>query len=85
MFAASEIKRLIEESLPDSQALVVDDANDGEHFSADVISSAFTGKGLVAQHQLVYKALGPRMGREIHALQLRTWTPEKWNSSRGKA
>ena len=85
MFAATEIKRLIEESIPETQALVVDDANDGEHFSADVISPAFTGKGLVQQHQLVYKALGARMGREIHALQLRTWTPEKWTTSRGKS
>ena len=85
MFEASEIKRLIEESIPGTEALVVDDANDGEHFSADVVSPAFAGKGLVQQHQMVYKALGARMGREIHALQLRTWTPERWNSSRGKS
>lgn len=85
MFAASEIKRLIEEQIPGTEALVVDDANDGEHFSADVVSSAFAGKGLVQQHQMVYKALGARMGREIHALQLRTWTPERWSSNGGKS
>lgn len=74
----TEIQRLIETALPGSVALVVDEANDGEHFSADVISPAFAGLSRVRQHQLVYEALGPKMGREIHALALRTWTPDRW-------
>lgn len=74
----NEIKRLIETALPACTALVVDDANDGEHFSADVISPAFEGLPRVRQHQLVYEALGGRMGHQIHALALRTWTPERW-------
>lgn len=78
MFEASEIKRLIEEALPDCTALVVDDANDGEHFSARVVSPAFEGQSLPAQHRMVYAALGERMGREIHALALRTFTPDRW-------
>ncbi len=78
MFEASEIKRLIEETLPDCTAIVHDDANDGEHFSARVTSSAFVGQALPAQHRLVYGALGERMGREIHALALRTYTPDRW-------
>lgn len=73
-----EIATLIEAAVPACRALVRDDANDGEHFSADVISPAFAGLPRVRQHQLVYAALGPRMGREIHALALRTWTPEQW-------
>ena len=55
-----------------------DDANDGEHFSAEVVSSAFAGKMLVAQHRLVYGALGDHMHSDIHALALKTYTPEKW-------
>lgn len=78
MFQASAIRQLIEDALPDCTALVFDDANDGEHFRAEVVSSAFVGKSLPAQHRLVYGALGPRVGREIHALALRTFTPDAW-------
>ena len=79
MFEASEIKRLIETALPGSVAVIVDDAGDGEHFSGEVMSPSFAGISLVRQHQAVYAALGPRMGREIHALQLKTYTPESWS------
>lgn len=81
MFQASEIKRLIEESLPGSVALIVDDAGDGEHFQGEVMSPSFVGMNLVKQHQAVYAALGARMGREIHALALRTYTPEAWQKA----
>lgn len=78
MFSAEAIKTLIETALPDCQADVRDDAGDGEHFSARVVSSAFDGRSLVEQQRLVYGALGDRMGREIHALALRTYTPARW-------
>ncbi len=78
MFSADGIRALIEEALPDCTALVFDDANDGEHFRAEVVSSAFDGKPLPTQHRLVYGALGTRMGREIHALALRTYTTAAW-------
>lgn len=52
--------------------------NDGQHFEAVVVSPQFAGKNMVQQHQLVYKALGERMREEIHALSLRTYTPEAW-------
>lgn len=78
MFSADRIKALIEEALPDCTAIVLDDVGDGEHFSARVVSSAFVGKALPMQHRLVYAALGERMGREIHALALRTYTPDSW-------
>jgi stress-induced morphogen len=83
MFAATEIKRLIEEALPGAVALVVDEANDGEHFVAEVMSPSFTGKPLVAQHQQVYRALGANMGTSIHALALKTFTPEQWQRRSG--
>ncbi len=74
---AQDIQQLIEEQLPDARALVQGD--DGVHFEAVVISAAFIGKSLVQQHRLVYAALGERMEREeIHALALKTYTPEAW-------
>lgn len=80
MFAAERIKELIETTLTDCTALVYDDANDGEHFRAEVVSSDFVGKSLVKQHQLVYGALGDHMKSDIHALALKTFTPEKWET-----
>ncbi len=79
MFQASEIKRLIEAALPGAVASIADDAGDGEHFSGEVMSPSFAGQSLVQQHQAVYRALGRHMGTDIHALQLKTYTPEAWN------
>lgn len=55
---------------------------DGSHFEAVIVSSAFAGKRPIARHQLVYAALGDRMKQEIHALSMRTLTPEEFNGSR---
>ena len=80
MFRADAIKDLIEQALPECTALVYDDANDGEHFRAEVVSSAFDGINLVKQHQMVYAALGDWIlgdSAPIHALQLSTSTPEE--------
>ena len=52
--------------------------DDGTHFEAVLVSSAFLGKSRVQQHQLVYAALGDRMREEIHALSMQTFTPEQW-------
>ncbi len=67
---AIEIRTLIEAGLPES--LVTVKGDDGQHFEAEVICAAFEGKSMIAQHRMVYATLGPRMGKEIHALQLRT-------------
>jgi len=53
---------------------------DGQHFSALIVSSAFAGKRLIQRHQLVYAALGDRMREEIHALSMKTLTPEEYQS-----
>ena len=50
------------------------------HFEAVIVSPEFEGKGMVQQHQLVYEALGDRMHGEIHALSMKTFTPEDWRS-----
>jgi acid stress-induced BolA-like protein IbaG/YrbA len=69
------IQELIETGLPGAQARVQGD--DGVHFEATVVSEAFRGKLPLARHRLVYATLGARMGGEIHALALRTLTPEE--------
>jgi len=56
----------------------VEVAGDGEHFQALVVSKAFAGKSRVQRHQLVYAALGDRMREEIHALSMKTLTPEEF-------
>ena len=58
----------------------VEVAGDGEHFQALVVSSQFAGRNRVQRHQLVYAALGERMREEIHALSMRTLTPEEWRA-----
>ena len=54
---------------------------DGQHFFATIVSDAFVGKRLIARHQLVYAALGERMREEIHALSMKTLTPEEWKAA----
>jgi len=78
MFSASRIQEILERELPDCTAIVRDDANDGQHFSAEVTSSAFASARVVQQHRLIYKALGDHMREDIHALALKTYTPETW-------
>jgi stress-induced morphogen len=75
--AATEIEELIRAALPDAQVEIRDLAGDGDHYAATVISTAFAGLPRVRQHQLVYRALGGRMGGELHALQLTTATPQE--------
>ncbi len=70
--------RLIEQSIPQSTVDVrLFSGND--HFEMRVTSPAFIGKSKVAQHQMVYQALGDHMRSRIHALALKTYTPEQWN------
>ena len=54
---------------------------DGQHFFATIVSDAFVGKRLIARHQLVYAALGERMREEIHALSMKTLTPDEWKTT----
>ena len=54
-------------------------SGDGAHFEAVIVSPAFAGKSRVQRHQLVYKALGDRMREEIHALSMKTLTPDEWS------
>jgi stress-induced morphogen len=73
--SATDIERLIKESLPDALVQIEDLAGDGDHYRAHIVSEAFRGKSRLQQHQIVYEALGERMGGELHALALRTSAP----------
>ena len=72
---AGELERLIKAKFPDAQIVIRDLAGDGDHYAAHVVSSAFRGKTRVQQHQMVYEALGGRMGGALHALALTTAAP----------
>jgi acid stress-induced BolA-like protein IbaG/YrbA len=73
-----ELKKLIEAAFAEGHVEVT---GDGRHFSAVVVSDAFTGKNMIARHRLVYAALGNRFDTEaVHALSLKTYTPEQWQA-----
>jgi stress-induced morphogen len=79
----SEIERLVEESIPDAEATLSrprspDRDHEDAHFAAVVVSPAFEGKSLVQQHQMVYDALDDHMTTDIHALEIKTYTPEEY-------
>jgi len=73
---AGEIEHLIKAKFPDASIEIRDLAGDGDHFAAHVVTSAFKGKTRVQQHQMVYEALGGRMGDALHALALTTALPK---------
>ena len=78
-----EVERRIEAGIPDAEATVTlprvpDEDHEDAHFAAVVVSPAFEGETLVQQHQLVYDALGDAMTTEIHALEMKTFTPDEY-------
>lgn len=71
-----DIEKLIEAGLPGAEIRVMSD--DNTHYAALVVSDAFEGKRAIARHQLVYQCLGARMGRDIHAMSIRAYTPAEF-------
>ena len=71
-----QVASLIRAAMPDATVEVRSD--DNTHFAARVVSEDFTGKRSIARHQLIYRALGERVGREIHALSIEAHTPAEW-------
>jgi len=74
--AAEEIKSLIEGTIEGAEVTIEDLRGDGDHYAALVVAPQFAGKSRVQQHQMVYAALGSKMGNELHALALQTSAPE---------
>jgi acid stress-induced BolA-like protein IbaG/YrbA len=77
MVEPSSIEESIRAGLPVTHLAVT---GDGAHFEAVIVSPRFTGLSRVKQHQLVFSALGDRMREEIHALSMKTFSPEEWAS-----
>ena len=78
-----EVERIIEEAIEDAEATVTlprvhDDEQEDAHYAAVVVSPAFEGETLVAQHRRVYDALGEHMTTDIHAMEIKTYTPEEY-------
>ncbi|HEY9737697.1 MAG TPA: BolA family transcriptional regulator [Trichocoleus sp.] len=83
MISPDQVEAMIKAGLPDAQVQVEDLTGGGDHYQVTVVSSQFQGRSLVQQHQLVYGAVREAMSSEaIHALALKTYTPETWASSR---
>ena len=70
-----ELRTRLTDAFPDAEIVIQDLAGDGDHYRARIVSAAFSGLPRVRQHQLVYAALGGRMGGELHALALETSAP----------
>ena len=75
MVTPESIKHNIEQGMPVAYLSVT---GDGAHFEAVVVREEFAGKSRVQRHQRVYQTLGDRMREEIHALSMKTFTPQEW-------
>ena len=79
MISPQQVEEMIKTQIPDAQVQVQDLTGGGDHYQVIVVSSQFEGKGLVQQHELIYGALQQAMSSEaIHALALKTYTPQAW-------
>lgn len=79
-----DIKQTIERAVPQSTAYILDPMNDGQHLQAIVISPAFKSMMLIKQHQAVMTPLKQAFAQSVHALALKTFTPEKWEEVRAQ-
>ena len=77
MPTAEEIKRRIETAIPGADVDVEDWTGGGDHFRATVVADAFAGLNRIQQHRLVYDIFAAEIGGPIHALSLKTQTPEQ--------
>ena len=68
----NEIESLIKDAMPDAVVEIQDLAGDGNHYSATITSSQFSGKSKIEQHKMVYNSLKGKMGNELHALAIKT-------------
>jgi len=83
MISPDTVRELLSRAFPDVDLELTDLTGTQDHYQARIVSTAFAGKSLIEQHQLVYGALGEAMNGPIHALALKTYTPESWAKTRG--
>ncbi|MEG8099410.1 BolA family protein [Candidatus Liberibacter brunswickensis] len=75
-----EIEKFIKKEIPKSVVIIKDLTGNGNHYAAEIISEEFRGKSRIQQHQMVYAALGKKMGNDLHALSIKTSVPNNHNS-----
>ena len=74
------IKQLIEAGLPGADVTV--EGEDGTHFEASIVCELFSGKNMLQQHRMVHQALGDKIGKDIHALSFKTFTPQEYEKKK---
>ena len=85
MMPIDELQTMLEKAFPGGEIHLSSPMLDNNHFQLVLISDRFDGKNMVEQHQLVYQALGDAMREAVHALSLKTFTPDQWAKSTGTA
>jgi acid stress-induced BolA-like protein IbaG/YrbA len=81
MISPQQVEAMIKAEMPDAYVQVQDLTGGGDHYQVTVVSSLFASQGLVQQHQMVYGAVRQAMSTEaIHALALKTYTPQAWEA-----
>ena len=75
-----QLSNMLEEAFPGDQINLTCPRGDNVHFQLVIVSGKFDGKSMVEQHQMIYQALGDAMREEVHALSIKTYTPEQWKS-----
>ena len=83
MIPPTELQALLLAEMPDADIEVTDLTGSQDHYSVRIVRVAFEGKTRIAAHKLVYGALGERVGREIHARSLQTFSPASWQAKQG--
>lgn len=82
MASPDQVAEMIKAGLPDAQVEVQDLTGTRDHYQVVVVSAQFEGKRLIQQHQLVYAAVRQAMSsEEIHALTMKTYTPQEWQAA----
>ena len=80
------VEERIRRGVPDAEHVIVEDlTGTKDHYQATVVSAAFAGKTRIEQHQMIYRALGELMAGPVHALALRTYTPDDWQKAAKKS
>lgn len=85
MIATSEIEKIIKDRMPGVEVYVNDTTGTMDHFQMIIVSPTFVGLSMVQQHQAVYAALKEEMKEAIHALSIKTLTPEQWQQQKPKS
>lgn len=85
MMPLEELRGMLVQAFPDDEVNLTSPMGDNNHFQCVIVSSRFADKTPVERHQMVYAALGEAMREAVHALSLKTYTPEQWRKLSGSA